>query len=206
MVSTYRLCTSISKSVFAINRVKPILPYAALRSLYFTLVHSRLQYGIEAWGNSNNVHKLLRIQKRAIRVINNNIEYRHHTDPLFKRNNIMKVTDLYHLQVLSFMHDLENTKLPGSFDDFIPITNESYYAITTRQCNRLYMTRPRTTFSSNLPNHNFVNIWNKFDQINQKCKPKHKVKKRLRNQFIDSYLNTVRCDNPMCNECNNNNI
>ena len=34
----------------------------------------------------------------------------------------------------------------------------------------------------------------------------HKAKKLLRNQFIDSYLNTVRCDNPMCNECNNNNI
>ena len=112
----------ISKSVFAINRVKYILPYAALRSLYFSLVHSRLQYGIEAWGNSNSIHKLPRIQKRAIRVINNK-DYRHHTDPLFKRNNIMKVKDLYQLQVFSFMHDLVNNKLPGSFDDFIPITN-----------------------------------------------------------------------------------
>ena len=46
-----QLCTSISKSVFAINRVKYILPYAALRALYFSLVQSRLQYGIEAWGN-----------------------------------------------------------------------------------------------------------------------------------------------------------
>ena len=188
----------------SINRGKYILPYAALSSLYFSLVHSRLQYGIEAWGNSNIIHKLLRIQKRAIRVIHNK-EYRHHTYPLFKRNNIMKVSDLYQLQVLSCMHDLVNNKLPGSFDDFIPITNESCYAITTRQCNRLYMTRPRTTFSSNLPNHNFVNIWNKFDQIYQKCKSKHKAKKRLRNQFIDSYLNTVRCDNRMCNECNNDN-
>ena len=60
-----------------------MLPYAALRSLYFSLIHSRLQYGIEAWGNSNSIHKLLRVQKRAIRVINNNKKYRHHTDPLF---------------------------------------------------------------------------------------------------------------------------
>ena len=99
-----------------------MLPYAALRSLYFSLIHSRLQYGIEAWGNSNSIHKLLRVQKRAIRVINNK-KYRHHTDPLFKRNNIVKVSDLYQLQVFSFMHDLVNNKLPGSFDDFIPITN-----------------------------------------------------------------------------------
>ena len=93
------------------------------------------------------------------------------------------------------LQSTNKTRQVFSFDDFIPITNESYYAITTRQCNRLYMTRPRTTFSSNLPNHNFVNIWNKFDQIYQKCKPKHKAKKLLRNQFIDSFLNTVRCDN-----------
>ena len=199
-----QLCTSISKSVFAINRVKYILPYAALRSLYFSLIQSRLQYGIEAWGNSNSMHKLLRVQKRAIRVINNT-KYRHHTDPLFKRNNIVKVSDLYQLQVFSFMYDLVNNKLPGSFDDFIPITNESNYVITTRQCNRLYMTRPRTTFSSNLPNHNFANIWNEFDQIYKKCQPKNKAKKLLRKQFINSYLNTVRCYNPMCDECNNNN-
>ena len=31
-----QLCTSISKSVFAINMVKYMLPYAALRSLYFS--------------------------------------------------------------------------------------------------------------------------------------------------------------------------
>ena len=52
----------------------------------------------------------------------NNTKYRHHTDPLFKRNNIVKVSDLYQLQVFSFMYDLVNNKLPGSFDDFIPIT------------------------------------------------------------------------------------
>ena len=27
----------------------------------------------------------------------------------------------------------------------------------------------------------------------------------MRKQFIDYYLNTVRCHNPMCDECNNNN-
>ena len=57
-----------------------------------------------------------------------------------------------------------------------------------------------------LPNHNFANIWNEFDQIyNKKCEPKNKAKKLLRKQFINSYLNTVRCHNPMCDECNNNN-
>ena len=182
-----------------------MLPYAALRSLYFCLIHSRLQYAIEAWGNSNSLHKLQRVQKRAIRVINNK-KFRHRTDPLFKRNNILKVSDLYKLHVFSFMHDLVNNKLPGSFDEFIPMTNKSNYDITTRQSNRLYLTRPRTTFSSKLPNHNFAKIWNEFDITYQQYKPKDKAKKRIRKQFIHSYLSIVCCHNPMCNECNTNHI
>ena len=106
-------------------------------------------------------------------------KFRHHTDPLFKRNNILKVPDLYKLQVFSFMHDLVNNKLPGSFDEFIPMTNKSNYDNTTRQSNRLGpigITRPRTTFSSNLPNHNFAaKIWNEFDIAYQQHKPKDKA-------------------------------
>ncbi len=44
------------------------------------------------------------------------------------------------------MHDLVNNKLPGSYDDFIPITNESNYDITTIHRNRLYIPGPGLHF------------------------------------------------------------
>ena len=116
------LCSTISKSIFALNKVKHFMPLAALKSLYFALIHSRLQYGIESWGNSNNIYKLFRMRKRAIRVINNK-KYRHHTDPLFKINNIMKVSDLYKQHVFLFMYDLINNNLPASFKDFSILEN-----------------------------------------------------------------------------------
>ena len=101
------LCSSILRCIGAINRVKHILPHKALTSLYFALIQSRLQYCIAAWGHSNHVQNLLLdplIQKRAIRIINNK-NYRHHTDPLFKANQISKITDLYKYHVSSFMYD-----------------------------------------------------------------------------------------------------
>ena len=59
------------------------------------------------------------------------------------------------------MHDLVNNKLTGSFDEFISMTNESNYDITTRQRNRLYITRLRTTFSPNLKTQLCQNLeWN----------------------------------------------
>ena len=78
--------------------------------------------------------------------------------------------------------------------------------VTTRESNRLYLTLPRTTFSSKLPNHNFAKIWNEFDITYQQYKRKDKAKTRIPKQFIYSYLSIVCCHNPMCNECNTNHI
>ena len=144
------------------------------------------------------------MQKRAIRVINNT-KYRHHTDPLFKINNIMKVPDLYKQRVF-LMYDRINKNLPASFKDFSILENATNYDIITRQQNRLYITRLRTTFSSKLPNHNFVKIWNDFNENLQHCISKPKVKLLIQKGYVDAYLSIVRCRNPRCNECIKNNI
>ena len=81
------ITSKISKSLFVINRVKYVLPHYALKTLYFSLVQSHLQYGIQAWGNATTINKLTVLQKRAIRIINQ-INYRGHTDPLFKSERI----------------------------------------------------------------------------------------------------------------------
>ena len=63
------ISSKISRAIFAINRVKHILPHKSLKSLYYTLIHSHITYGIQAWGNGNT-KKLDILQKRALRIIN----------------------------------------------------------------------------------------------------------------------------------------
>ena len=57
--------------------------------------------------------------------------------------------------------------------------------------------RSRTTFSSKLPNYNFAKIWKEFDITYQQYQPKDKANKRIRKQFIYSYLSIVCCHNPI---------
>ena len=76
-----------------------------------------MTYGIHAWGNASSIAKLFVLQKRAIRIINNK-KYRTHTEPLFKSENILKITDLYKLHVSLFMFDLQNEALPLSFQTY----------------------------------------------------------------------------------------
>ena len=39
--------------MFVINQVKHLLPYDSMKTLYFSLVHPHILYGILAWGNAN---------------------------------------------------------------------------------------------------------------------------------------------------------
>ena len=48
-----------------------------------------------------------RLQKRAIRVINNK-RYNSHIDPVFKKSNILKIEDLFQYQAALFMYNFQS--------------------------------------------------------------------------------------------------
>ena len=63
----------ISNALFAIKQVKQVLPYNCLETLYYSLIHYHLSYGILAWGNAAQsiLHRTIILQKRALRIIHN---------------------------------------------------------------------------------------------------------------------------------------
>ena len=61
----------ISIALFSIKQLKLTLPTETLRTLYFSLIHPHLMFGILAWGNAKMslLRKTEVIQKRAICTI-----------------------------------------------------------------------------------------------------------------------------------------
>ena len=51
------------------------------------------------WGF--NTHRLIKLQKRAIRIITDS-KYNSHTEPLLKSLNILKINDIFTIQCLKF--------------------------------------------------------------------------------------------------------
>ena len=73
-----------------------------LRTIYFSYVHSIIQYGIIFWGNSSDSYNILKLQKRAVRIImivGNRISCRE----LFKKLNILPLYSLYIVSLLLFV-------------------------------------------------------------------------------------------------------
>ena len=69
---------------------------------------------------------MLQLQKRAIRTIANS-KYNAHTDPLFRRLNLLKVKDIFMLNILKMYYKFQKKLLP-------PYTN-NMFSVATCACN-----------------------------------------------------------------------
>ena len=99
-----QICSKMARYIFFINKVKNILSTSALKILYYSLVHCHIIYGIMVWGGAQTINKIFILQKRAIHTICK-CKYRDHTEPLFKKENILKINDIFKLHVNLFMYD-----------------------------------------------------------------------------------------------------
>ena len=149
-------------------------------------------------GNASSVRQIEILQKRAIRIINKK-SYKSHTEPLFRTEQILKVSDLHKLQACTFVYDFKHSNLPRSFCDFFP-TNARLNPRRPHHINR-NASMPRTNFSSKLPYHNFQILWNSISHNILDCTSRHQFIKYLKTKIIDTYLDSITCSNPTCVDC-----
>ena len=90
-------------------RLKNFLPGHILRMLYNSLVLPHLQYSILTW--DFKASRLEKLQKRALRIITRS-KYNAHTEPLFKKQNLLKLNDLFELNVLKLYYKFKKNILP----------------------------------------------------------------------------------------------
>ena len=94
-----KVANKISKTIGIINKLKYQLPQTTLLTIYNSLILPHLNYCLLAWGHdSKRIHKL---QEKAIRIINKS-HFFSHTDPIFKKLNVLKIYDLHYVQQLKF--------------------------------------------------------------------------------------------------------
>ena len=73
----------ISKVIGIICHLKLIYPQRILFTLYNSLIISHVLYGILLWGKSDNVHRIEKLQKKAMRIFSYSRPLEH-TEPLLK--------------------------------------------------------------------------------------------------------------------------
>ena len=155
------ICSKISKTVGLMYKVKHYFPNHVLKNLYFSLIYHYLTYCIQAWGNTYEtvLNPLQLLQKKVIRILTNS-EFHAHTSPLFKALGILKLNDIYALQVLLLMKKTitlkEPTNLLKDISEQQPIHN---YPSRNKKLRTPFC---RIEKCKNMLSYQCVNHWNKI--------------------------------------------
>lgn len=156
-----RICQSkIASSIYAINRVKHFIPHKYVRTLYFSMIYPYLYYGIPLWGSTYNTHKkkLITAQKRIIRIISG-AKYNDHTNPLFQEGNILKLDDIYKVEVCKVAYKFKQNLLPLPLKHLFTL-NSDIYVRESRQSNDFHVKKCRTTLASQHISCKGPQLWN----------------------------------------------
>ena len=120
-----QISSKVSKSIGILWKLKPFLTSKLLLVVYNTLVLPYLSYCNLIWSSAcdTRIGKLFVLQKRAVRIIDK-AEYLAHTEPIFKKLNLLTVQDLGKQQVATFVYRFLKNDLPTIFSKyFVPTTD-----------------------------------------------------------------------------------
>ena len=136
-----KIANKISRTLGVMNKLKHFLPKYTLKIMYSSLIAPHFNNNILLWGF--NTHRLIKLQKRAIRIITDS-KYNSHTEPLLKFLNILKINDIFTIQCLKFFHNYINDRVPVFFRSFF-VEHALYHDYETRHCHNICIPHSHTT-------------------------------------------------------------
>ena len=104
-----KISNRVGKLIGILNRLKRYLSIDILRTLYSALILPHFQFSVLNWGFKAD--RIVKLQKRAIRVITNS-KYNAHVEPLLKRLNLLKVSDIFRNSLLKLFYKYKSGNLP----------------------------------------------------------------------------------------------
>ncbi len=131
------VCSKLSKNLFMLRNVKHIIPKWALRTLYYSYIHSNFMYGLSVWGPSvlkSNLNRVRTLQKKALRTIEH-ARYNACTSDLCRKTNILLVDELINLELCKISYRYINGDLPTPVENLFQANDYNHNYLTRARHN-----------------------------------------------------------------------
>lgn len=132
-------------------RCSQYLPYKILILIYNSFINSKLNYGIEAWGNAPTkyINRLYLYQKKVVRILNKK-PFDFSTSLLFTNNKLLNIHLIYRFKTLKKAHSF-----------FYTSVNHQHSSVHTRQTLHNLPLPPSTTAAGHRrPRYQEAALWN----------------------------------------------
>ena len=181
------ISSKISKSVGILFKLKYFLPNDVLKLIYLSFIHPYLNYGIEAWfaASKNLTDRIFIFQKKAIRAIFD-LPYNAHTSNFFKTLRILKLHDIYNLQVGKIMYSAIKKGTYSKIAEALSFKS-LVHQHRTRQIEQLNIPRYTRTKSQRSLLFTGTKLWNQISSIVD-CEVSFSAfKLHLKEHYLDIY-------------------
>ena len=133
----------ISRSIGIMYKLREYMNTNMLKNIYYSLIYSYIVYAIQVWGSAcdTELETILKLQKKAVcmmtRKERNPVapDTYTHSDPLFKELGILKVADVYKLQVSKFIFSCLCYNVPTIFESWFVLNNSVHNYNTVANAN-----------------------------------------------------------------------
>jgi hypothetical protein len=170
------------------SRVKNYLPSAALRTIYFSMIHSHLTYCLPIYGctTAKNVKKIELAQKKSIRTVFKE-RYNAHTAELFRNAKIMPFKLLLKNQQSLLIHSIHHQYSPKALFNTWSTIAQRNQAYQLRNANDYFISHVINEQLSKLPYFAFPRLWNELNDMKYTPNPvtfKIFMKELLLNEIV----------------------
>ena len=132
------ICKKTAQYCGLFCKLRHFIRRKTLLVLYHSFIYPRLLYVIINWGSADNstLHPLQTLQNKIVRIICNVKQKDHITNnSLYKEQEILKIKDIYQLEMAKFMFLYLSRKLPTVFNFYITSVN-TVHTHNTRNASR----------------------------------------------------------------------
>ena len=176
------------KFVAIFHKLQHFLPFYLMKSLYFTLVHPTLLYGIEVYANTYTSHlkRLMTLNNYLIRIILK-ANIRCPIKLLYSQMNTLPLTILHNFQILVFMHRFVHysNQLPEIFTNYFDF-NKCVHNYNTRNADCLHLMSVTSVKGSRSIKFKGVQLWNSLPENIRNIKSTGQFKATLKKYYLDN--------------------
>ena len=139
----------ISRAVEILSKLRYYMLTCALLKIYYAFIHSQLRYGLPVWGSTYPSHlkKLMSLQNRAVKFIGGG-HPRDSASPYISEFNILKLPDLFKLEIGKLIHSHFTNDLPDALSNLFTLSisvSRKSTRLTNAHSKRLHIPRYKTS-------------------------------------------------------------
>ena len=178
----------VPRSVGILFKLRFLLLFSTLLQLYYALVHPHLLHGLLLWGCSfpSYLSKLQSLQNKAVRIISNS-KLKAPFAPQFKKLAVLKVINLYNLELGKIMHQHSTQILPSCFNTLFHSISAIHNRFTRSIAkNNLYVPKYSISCCQKSIKYQGPTVWNSFP-IELRYLPFNKFKSNYTKELLKNY-------------------